>query len=108
MGWTCFFNFIDYELFLIGCCLLESPKGRFKIEGQFDITRAFGFHGEVPVKKFISYVPSVKSVELDSNSICLIVATKGLWKTLGYDRVADIVLQVSFVKPPYFNCLLHN
>lgn len=62
---------------------------------MYSITRAFGFHGDKNVKRFIIPTPTVRSYKIESNHVCLIVATKGLWNALGYEKVADLVLQVS-------------
>jgi serine/threonine protein phosphatase PrpC len=66
----------------------------YTIEGQLDITRAFGFHGDSEIKKHITCYPSFKSIKIETKHICLVVATKGFWNVVGYERVADLVLQV--------------
>jgi len=60
------------------------------------MTRALGFHGDKSVKNYVHPVPTIRSHKLDPNFICIIVATKGLWNSLTYDKVAEIVLQVNF------------
>jgi hypothetical protein len=65
-----------------------------KIEGLYSITRGLGFHGDPNVKKYINCSPSIKSYKVESNEICIIIASKGLWKALSYDKVAQLVLQV--------------
>ena len=69
-------------------------NGKLKIEGLYSITRALGFHGDPNVKRYILASPSLKSYKVEANEICLIIATKGLWKALSYDKVAQLVLQV--------------
>jgi serine/threonine protein phosphatase PrpC len=77
-----------------GCKLLETSTGERKINGLYSITRGLGFHGDKSTKKFISSSPFTRSFKLESNHICLIIATKGLWSALNYEQVSEIVLQV--------------
>ena len=82
------------NLYNIGCRFIETSPGNKKIEGLYSITRAVGLHGDPNVKKFISPSPSIKSIKIESNFLCLIIATKGLWSALSYDKVAYLVQQV--------------
>lgn len=75
---------------------IVDQSGVKRLEGLYSITRGFGFHGDKNVKKFISATPSIKSYKIESNYACLIVATKGLWNTLNYKTVSDLVIEVSF------------
>ena len=70
-------------------------SGIKKIEGIYNVTRGVGFHGDKNVKKFMNPSPSVKSYKLEPNFICMVIATKGLWKVLSYEKVAEIILQVN-------------
>ena len=76
--------------------MIQATNGERHVEGLFNITRALGFYGDESVKKYVTPVPSIRSMKIESNFICVIVATKGLWDVLNYSRVAEIVLQVSF------------
>ncbi len=97
---TATFNHFVLSLFLSlpkGCRIVESSKGQYKIESIFDMTRAFGFHGDKSVKRFICSVPSVKSIKIDKNCAAVVLGTKGLWNTLSYKKVANLVLQASLL-----------
>jgi hypothetical protein len=85
-----------FKLTSIGCRCIETSPGTKKIEGLYSITRGIGFHGDKHVKKFINPTPTVKSFRIESNYICIIVATKGLWSVLSYEKVAYLVQQVTF------------
>lgn len=77
-----------------GCNLINTLNGKKKIAGLFDITRCLGLYGHKEVKSYVSAVPSVKSYKIESNFICLIIASKGLWDVLNYSQVSELVLQV--------------
>jgi len=76
--------------------LVQTSSGQSTINGLYTMTRALGFHGDKSVKNYVHPVPTIRSHKLDPNFICIIVATKGLWNSLTYDKVAEIVLQVNF------------
>ena len=84
----------SFFLIILECHIIETDKESPKIEGMYEITRAFGFHGDMDIKKFVTYTPSVRSVELDENCACVIIATKGLWKFLSHETVCELVLEV--------------
>jgi serine/threonine protein phosphatase PrpC len=61
---------------------------------MYTITRGLGFHGDKSIKQFILPTPTFKSYKVEPGDVCVIIATKGLWKALSYDKVAQLVLQV--------------
>lgn len=96
-----FFNYTintDNKTFTFqkGCHCIETSPGIKKIEGLYPITRGIGFHGDKHVKKFITPSPTVKSFKIEPNYVCLIIATKGLWSVLNYEKVAYLVQQVGY------------
>ena len=82
---------------------MQTSSGQNTINGLYTMTRALGFHGDKTVKNYIHPIPTIRSHKLDPNFICIIVATKGLWNSLTYDKVAEIVLQVSSLFPAFFS-----
>ena len=69
---------------------METSPGNLKIKGLYSFTRAIGFNGDKTIKPFLSPVPSIKSLKVESSHACLIIGTKGLWNVLSYEKVADI------------------
>ncbi|CAF0703188.1 unnamed protein product [Brachionus calyciflorus] len=87
-----------------GCQIIESSSGHKTICGLYSITRGLGFHGDNKIKKCILPKPSVRSYKIEENHVALIIATKGLWNFINYEKVADIVLQMlPSRKVPLFN-----
>jgi serine/threonine protein phosphatase PrpC len=76
-----------------GANLIETSTGHYKIKGIIGATRATGFHGDNEIKQYLNATPSIKSYKIETNYVCLIIATKGLWQVLNYEKVADLVLQ---------------
>ncbi len=74
---------------------MKLSSGKLTIDGMYSITRGLGFHGDRAVKQFIMPTPTFKSYKVDPTDVCVIIATKGLWKVLSYDKVAQLVLQVN-------------
>jgi serine/threonine protein phosphatase PrpC len=64
------------------------------IGGVFETTRGLGNHGDKDLKKCVIHTPYFRTYEIDPTIECIIIATEGLWQTLGYDVVVDIVTQV--------------
>lgn len=78
----------------LGSKLIKMGSNVYTIDGQIDVSRALGFHGDSNIKKNLTCFPSFKSIKTEAKNICLIVATRGFWNVIGYERVADLVHQV--------------
>ena len=82
--------------------MVRLSSGKLTVEGLYSITRGLGFHGDKSVKSFILPSPSFKSYKVEPTDMCLVIGTKGLWKALGYEKVAQLVLQVNLLFFPVF------
>lgn len=75
--------------------IFETAAGVKKLQGMYNISRALGFYGDKNVKCYLKSVPACESFRIESNYLCMIIATKGLWKSLSYECVAKLVNEVS-------------
>lgn len=62
------------------------------LEGEIEITRGLGFHGNLRLKKFFIPVPQTISVPVDDLCQFLILATNGLWEVLDKKEVIALTI----------------
>lgn len=62
------------------------------LEGETEITRGLGFHGNLRLKKFVIPAPQTTSVPIDDLCQFLILATNGLWEVLDKKEVIALTI----------------
>ncbi|XP_004588434.2 protein phosphatase 2C-like domain-containing protein 1 [Ochotona princeps] len=62
------------------------------LEGEIEITRGLGFHGNLRLKKFFIPAPQTISVPVDDLCQFLILATNGLWEVLDKKEVIALTI----------------
>nr|XP_002716239.2 protein phosphatase 2C-like domain-containing protein 1 [Oryctolagus cuniculus] len=62
------------------------------LEGETEITRGLGFHGNFRLKKFVIPAPQTTSVPIDDLCQFLILATNGLWEVLDKKEVIALTI----------------
>lgn len=83
--------------------IISSNEPYGLLEGQINITRGLGFHGNPKLKKFIIPVPHTMTIPIDDLCQFLILATNGLWEVLDKKEVTALAITMfQMYKEIYF------